>query len=177
MYLIGIDDTDNLESRGTGNLARQIASELSHFSHVLGVTRHQLLVDPRVPYTKNNSSAAIFVETSEKPEQLLDYVLSLMSSSIQTGSDPGLCLAANVPQDVSTFGYRAKRELVTQKEARALAAVNSIYLHGISGDEGGVIGALAAVGLAASGDDGRYIQLGMIRELTGLQPIKSLLDA
>ena len=177
MVLIGIDDTDNLESRGTGNLAREIASELNRFSDVLGITRHQLLVDPRIPYTKNNSSAAIFVETDEEPKQLFEYVLSIMSTSVQPGSDAGLCLAVTVPQDVTSFGYRAKLELVTQGEARSLAAANNIQLQGISGDEGGIIGALSAVGLAASGEDGRYIQLGNIRDLSGLQPIQSILDA
>mgnify|MGYP000273024857 CR=1 FL=1 len=58
MLFIGLDDTDNLESRGTGHLARQIAATLSADYSVLGVTRHQLLLDPRVPCTKNNSSAA-----------------------------------------------------------------------------------------------------------------------
>ena len=40
-----------------------------------------------------------------------------------------------------------------------------------------MIGALAAVGLAASGNDGRYILVGQIRNLAGLQPIDNLLAA
>ena len=40
-----------------------------------------------------------------------------------------------------------------------------------------MIGALAAVGLAASGEDGRYIQVGGLRELPGLQPVEALLAA
>jgi len=59
MLFIGLDDTDTLESRGTGRLARRIAAALAADYSVLGVTRHQLLVDPRVPCTRNNSSAAI----------------------------------------------------------------------------------------------------------------------
>jgi len=50
-------------------------------------------------------------------------------------------------------------------------------LEGLGGTHGGVIGALSAVGLAASGEDGRYIQVGGLRELTGLQPVKALLAA
>jgi hypothetical protein len=44
--LIGIDDTDNLESRGTGYRVRQLANWLAE--NQLGaqrITRHQLLVD------------------------------------------------------------------------------------------------------------------------------------
>jgi hypothetical protein len=31
--------------------------------------------------------------------------------------------------------------------------------------------------LAASGDDGRYVLVGRVRELSGLQPVSALLDA
>lgn len=48
---------------------------------------------------------------------------------------------------------------------------------GLGGDESGVIGALAAVGLAASGEDGRYVQVGRSREMNGLQPVSALLAA
>ena len=64
MIFIGMDDTDTLESRGTGHLARQIAATLSAEHTILGVTRHQLLVDPRVPCTKNNSSATIVLRSN-----------------------------------------------------------------------------------------------------------------
>lgn len=64
--LIGIDDTDNLESRGTGYRVRQLANWLSEKNLVvpLGITRHQLLVDPRIPYTSHNSSACLVVESA-----------------------------------------------------------------------------------------------------------------
>jgi hypothetical protein len=67
--------------------------------------------------------------------------------------------------------------LVRQAEARALAAAHGIALHGLGGTEDGVIGALAAVGLAACGEDGRYVQVGHIRSLAGLQPVAALLAA
>lgn len=43
--------------------------------------------------------------------------------------------------------------------------------------EDGVIGALSATGLAACGEDGRYVLVGRSRELEGLQPISVLLGA
>ncbi len=55
MIYVGLDDTDNKTSRGTGYLARMVAASLSDRFKVWGVTRHQLLVDPRVPYTSHNS--------------------------------------------------------------------------------------------------------------------------
>jgi tRNA(Ile2) C34 agmatinyltransferase TiaS len=178
MLFIGLDDTDTLESRGTGQLARQIAAALAVDYPLLGVTRHQLLVDPRVPCTKNNSSAAILLADGDlDPVVLLERIRLLMLADYQPGSDPGLCVSRSAPTAVAEFGRRAQRELVTQDEARALAAAHGLPLIGLGGDEGGVIGALAAVGLAASGEDGRYVLVGRSRELSGLQPIPALLAA
>ena len=168
-----------MESRGTGHLARQIAAALAADYTVLGVTRHQLLVDPRVPYTRKNSSAAIILNGADAPDvvALLERVRLLMLDAFNLGSDPGLCVAHAAPEGITEFGRRAQRQLVTQAEARALAAAHSIPLVGLGGDEGGVIGALAAVGLAASGEDGRYVLVGRSREMSGLQPVSALLAA
>jgi len=176
---IGLDDTDTLESRGTGHLARSIAAALGKEARVLGVTRHQLLVDPRVPYTRNNSCAAVLVEANGRldVQQVLRQVQALMLDDFQPGSDPGLCVTQQVPTEVVAFGCRAKREVVTQAEARALAAAHHIPLLGLGGDESGVIGALAAVGLAASESDGRYPLVGRSRELSGPQPVAAVLEA
>ncbi len=179
MLFIGMDDTDNLESRGTGHLARAIASALAADYPLLGVTRHQLLVDPRVPCTRNNSCAAIALGGDGDLDlgEIMERVRSMMMGDFQPGSDPGLCLAHAVPPAVTEFGRRAQRELVRQADARALAATHGIRLVGLGGDEDGVIGALAAVGLAASGEDGRYVQVGRSRELTGLQSVEAVLAA
>jgi hypothetical protein len=86
-------------------------------------------------------------------------------------------VAQSVPQAIVEFGRQAQRELVTQDDARALATAHNILLVGLGGDEDGVIGALAAVGLASTGEDGRYVHVGRSRELMGLQPVSALLGA
>jgi len=179
MFFVGLDDTDTLESRGTGRLARQIAAALATDYAVLGVTRHQLLVDPRVPCTRNNSSAAIILNANGNLDltMLLARVRELMLEDYQPGSDPGLCVAGEVPAAITEFGRCTQNQLVTQDEARMLAAAHGIPLVGLGGDEDGVIGALAAVGLVASGEDGRYVLVGRSRELSGLQPVSALLEA
>jgi hypothetical protein len=179
LLFIGLDDTDTLESRGTGHLARQIAAALAVDYPVLGVTRHQLLVDPRVPYTAKNSSAAILLEPNGRValDPLMERVQALVREHFNPGSDPGLCIARYVPEAVTVFGRRAQRDLVTQAGARALAAAHAIPLLGLGGTQGGVIGALAAVGLAAGGDDGRYVMVGRSRDLSGLQPVAAVLAA
>jgi len=176
---IGLDDTDTLESRGTGHLARQIAADLSPDYAVLGVTRHQLLLDPRVPYTAKNSSAAVVLGRDGLPslDTLMTRVRELVETHHSPGSDPGLCIADRIPRDVTLFGQRVKQEIVTQQEARALARIHNIRLVGLGGSSDGVIGALAAVGLAASGEDGRYVLVGRSRLLHGLQPVTAVLAA
>lgn len=177
-FFIGLDDTDNATSRGTGHLARQIAAALAETCTVIGVTRHQLLFDPRVPMTKKNSCAAIIVEANgASPAELSAQVEQLMLADFQPGSDPGLCVVKSVPPAVAEFGRKAQTDLVSQAEARALAAEHGISLRGLGGTEDGVIGALAAVGLAAGGNDGRYVQVGRIRELTDLVSVPEILAA
>ena len=177
MIFIGLDDTDTLVSRGTGNLARRIAAELRQEMPVLGVTRHQLLKDPRVPYTKNNSSAAIHIQSTLPLEVIAGRVREVMLADFILGSDPGLCVAQVADQAIIQFGCLAKREVVTQDQARYLAHLHGMLLFGLGGDQGGIIGALAAVGLASGGEDGRYIDLGSIRDLSGLQPVEAILAA
>ncbi len=179
MYFIGLDDTDTLESRGTGHLARQIADVLAADYPVLGVTRHQLLVDPRVPCTRKNSSAAIILDVDGglDPAALMEQVRALMLADYQPGSDPGLCIAPASVAALTEFGRRAQRELVSQEAARELAATWAVPLVGLGGDEDGVIGALAAVGLAVGGEDGRYVRVGRSRQLSGQQSVAEVLDA
>lgn len=179
MIVIGIDDTDTLQSRGTGALARYVAADLARDYAVLGVVRQQLLRDPRVPCTKNNSSKAILLGNGKTIDlaAVAARVGALMLADFQIGSDPGLCVARAVPAEVIMFGARAQRELLTQAEAYALAHDHGIYLEELGGDGMGVIGALAAVGLTAGGDAGRYIQLGEVRALHGVQPVERVLAA
>ncbi len=186
LILIGLDDTDLVTTRGTGYLARQLANDLLLGSPggmtVVGVTRHQLLVDPRIPYTSHNSSAAIHLavqdEQAAEPRflaELFEHVRVMMLAEFVPGSDPGLCVVSeDTARALLAFGQRAKREVVTQAEARRLAQEQGALLAGLGGSEDGVIGALSAVGLAAGGDDGRYLLLGQLRELSGLQSIEAV---
>ena len=177
-YIIGIDDTDNKESRGTGHLARVMAAALAGEFHIHGIVRHQLLEDERVPKTSHNSSASILLEGNPYPlTEIAEYARKLMLDDFQPGSDPGLCVASTVPVAVVEYGQRVRREFVYQDEPRALAAAHGIFLEGLGGTQDGVIGALASVGLAQSGKDGRYVLVGSIRDLKGLQPVSAVLDA
>ena len=169
---IGIDDTDNLETRGTGFRARQLVWYLqaNKLATGIAITRHQLLVDDRIPYTSHNSSACIAVEPLDniQIDQLMDSARSFMLEIAAEGSDVGLCLATPAQAaEVVRFGQMAKIEVVQQQEALELAKQHSIRLEGLTGTHQGIIGSLSAVGLHVYGNDGRYIWVKGIRELAG----------
>jgi len=89
--LSGIDDTDHLESRGTGYHVRQLANWLAEnrLAAPNGITRHQLLVDPQIPYTSHNSSACLSVET-ENAEDGWEACREYLLRESAIGSDVGL---------------------------------------------------------------------------------------
>lgn len=181
MIFVGIDDTDCLDSPGTNQLARHIVHELAARWPARMITRHQLLEDPRVPCTKRNGCVAInFADiASSELGELSEAIRALMLPWCPATSDPGLCVAVGeIPAAVIEFGRRCQRELVTQHAARELANQQGMQLWGLGGTEDGVIGALAAVGLNSTRDDGRVIYLGSSRadhfDISGVYPVSRL---
>ena len=136
-----IDDTDSLDSIGTGRLAREIAEIIGPTYPVECVTRHQLLVHPDIPYTSHNSCAVIHL--GDIPENaysfLFDQVKNLMNERFIEGSDPGIALAGEfrVNPAIVAFGIDAKTRIVDQKRARAIAQNSGVLLEGLGGTEGG----------------------------------------
>ena len=179
MIYIGIDDTDIIGTPGTIQLARRLARVLPLGFEFVVALRHQLFFDRRVPYTSKNGCATLLVRS--KPGRRAVELLPLMRDELLKwfipGSDPGLCVAEEVPESVKAFGRRTQRELVRQGEARQLACTCGCYLRGYGGNEDGVIGALAGVGLLATGDDGRVVDRpgwGWPDTLAGEQPLTVL---
>ncbi len=154
--LIAIDDTDNLESRGTGFRARQLGLRLAEagFGRLRGVTRHQLYVHPSIPYTSHNSSACLDVDfRDDRFADARDFCRAYLAAESADGSDAGLCLAEfdSITEEVVEFGRSAKERILTRD------------------------GALAGVGLRRGGQDGRFIWLEGVRELSGSATTSELL--
>lgn len=178
MIHVGIDDTDTLDDPGTNQLARHLVRELAGEYNGRIILRHQLLQDPRVPCTKKNGCASILFEPAfnsnedcpsplgrEGPREggiakLIQRIRDLMLAWCPVGSDPGLCVATEVPPAVAEWGRRCQRELLTKDDARQLAAAHRIHLDGLGGTEDGIIGALAAIGLMSTKNDGRVVHFG-----------------
>lgn len=178
---VSIDDTDSLESRGTGKLAREIAKVFSSRWRVFGITRHQLYVHDDIPFTSHNSCAVIHVDASglETVNTLFEVAEEIMMQDFIPGSDPGLSVAEEdqITSALIAFGMDAKTSILTQEMARNLAKNLSIRLKGLGGTEDGVIGSMAGLGLAATHSDGRFLLVGNVREYTGEVTVEQLLSA
>ena len=129
--IVGIDDTDTKETRGTGFNAREIGSliEKGNIGSVEGIVRHQLFFDPRIPFTSANSSASIEVEC-ESEVNLRELCLDYLNRIAPVGSDIGLCISKieSITNEIINWGERAKTEVLTQDEARHIAKAAGIYL-------------------------------------------------
>ena len=164
--LIGLDDTDNATSRGTGHLARRLSAELAARGlRPLGVTRHQFLLDERIPYTSHNSGACVAVEGDGTAAAA--FAFDFVAAGSADGSDPGVCVAeaGAVGPEAVAFGRDATRRIVEMEEAFDVARAVGLDLRELGGSGLGVIGALGSVALRAEGDEGRFIDLPGLRQL------------
>jgi len=181
-YLIGIDDTDNQFTRGTGFRTRDLTKLLHQhkLGNVYAISRHQLYVHPEIPYTSHNSSACLDIKT-DNIEQLKAFSTDYLKRESAEGSDVGLCIAPYqaVTERIVNWGHRAKKEILYQEEAYSIAKEENIYLEGFLGTKGGIIGALAGVGLRKYGNDGRFFWLSgkELREFNGIYKCSELLEA
>lgn len=179
--IIGIDDTDNLESKATGQIAMLIAQGMERLG--LGKTkdiiRHQLLLHPDIPYTSHNSSMSFPVWIDENDfDAVVAFCTDQLVQESAEGSDPGLCIVAIdhlIEQGTLIhFGKRAKEVVLTKKDAYDLANQLRIHLSEHGGTGQGVIGALAAVGLRLTGNDGRFRGLHKMNGLNHVATVEEI---
>ncbi len=161
--LICIDDTDDLESKGTGELAEMISQAIEEraWGKCYGITRHQLLVHSDIPYTSHNSSMCFVADLNENSlDLLINFASDFLSRECAKESDPGLCVA--IPERIAdksaliSFGREAKVSVLKKQDAYDLAGRLGLHLSEHGGTGQGVIGALAGAGLRLSGNDGRF---------------------
>lgn len=161
--LISIDDTDDIDSRGTGEIAELLVEGIvrNGWGTCGPVTRHQLLIHPDIPYTSHNSSMCF---PAEVPRSLLETVTGYCCSTLRAesapSSDPGLCVVVPerlvCPEALTDYGRKAKTMVISKEEAYETAAAHDVHLSEHGGTGQGVIGALAGAGLRLTGNDGRF---------------------
>jgi len=180
VYLVAIDDTDDLYSQGTGYHARQLGKRVQEegVARLLDITRHQLLFDPRIPYTSHNSSLCLRIKMDHaKAAQLAELCRAYLLNESAAASDAGLCIMRwdDVTPEIEEFGRSAKTDILTLDMARAFKDKGPVHFEGLTGDHGGMIGSLAAVGLRHWGRDGRIAWRPGVRETTGIVTAAELL--
>lgn len=179
-FFIGIDDTDFGESIGTGALARELMLHLerSLSAACFGVTRHQLFIHPDIPYTSHNSAACLEIDCATALACLESRAAEFIATLLHSGADPGLCVCEENSEfhALCEFGRRTQVSIVRKEEARALADRRGMACREIGGTGGGVIGAVAACGLRMGKDDGRFISLAGVREMTGVLSAQEILS-
>lgn len=161
--LISIDDTDNLDSPGSGTAAENMARALQAkgLAECSDITRHQLFVHEDIPYTSGNS-AMCFSALSHRDalEEIIRFGQDFLRHESAAGSDPGLCVVQNDcrldKNALISFGRNAKQTIVDKQTAYNLARGLGVHLSEHGGTGGGIIGALAAIGLRLHGSDGRF---------------------
>lgn len=159
--IIGIDDTDNLTSKGTGTIAGEIQDIIheNKWGETDFISRHQLFLHEDIQYTSHNSSM-IFIANilEEKYEEMKQVLTDYVQNESAEGSDPGICIVKleelTNKKELIAYGYDAKYRVISQKEAYALAEKSGIYLRALGGTGDGIIGALAGCGLRIGGNDG-----------------------
>lgn len=164
--LVCIDDTDNVESIGTGELLEYLCREWKKagLAETGFISRHQLFVHADIPYTSHNSSMCVSVVCEkEHLEEIIELAQKYLEINAAEGSDPGLCvvwpekLNENEKDALIHFGKRAKVEVLQKEDAYSLAIkyATAVHLSEHGGTGMGVIGALAGCGLRLFGSDGR----------------------
>lgn len=159
--IICIDDTDNIDSQGTGSVAEGLKDMITEngFGRCIYTTRHQLLLHKDIPYTSHNSSMCFECDIRDESYDSVEKAATeyLRRESVE-GSDPGICIAKKTKGLNETilieFGLKAKRQVLTKEDAYSTAAQANVYLKEVGGTGQGIIGALAGVGLRLDGNDG-----------------------
>ncbi len=176
--VIAVDDTDSPEQGGTGRVARAIAERLAQRCPFWGVTRHQLAVLPEINYTRKNSANVVhLLEQPGAPAALAAEVSQWISEMALPGSEPGLCVADPARLLNVDLGRAAQQRVVSKDEVRAAARSAGVALRPAGSGDAGIVGAFAAACLAAGGNDGRFVQAGAMRSLSGVVTVADVLAA
>ena len=160
--LIGIDDTDNIDSIGTGDVLENLLTQLRENKLGSGgyITRHQLYVHEEIPYTSHNSAMCCVAQVDYLLETIA-FCRAYMDASCADGSDPGLCIIdldrLRYKKRLIRFGQSAKSMILKKRDALEVSDLHrqAVYLSEHGGTGGGIIGALAGCGLRLSGFDGK----------------------
>ena len=160
VIFIGIDNTDSKTSNGTGFLSRELGKhiELKNLGKVLNITRHQLFLSEKITFTNRNNSACIEVAACNQ-EELITFCKEFVINNSDKNAKPAVLFAKplSVTSELIEFSIKAKSNVVTVKEALSFINKTNFIDVYVGKDNNGLIGAVSAIGLRATGNDGTVI--------------------
>ncbi len=113
--------------------------------------------------------------------EIVEYVSAFLARESAPGADPGFCLVELPLGDeggtkLVDYGRRAKRQVLSKKDAYALAAEIGVHLSEHGGTGQGVIGALAGAGLRLGGNDGRFKGKHLVKSVDGWASVADIYE-
>jgi methanogenesis imperfect marker protein 11 len=147
---VGLDDTDRTGEGATWSLANEIGYQLGSEEGIEYLNHTLVQLYPGTPEKTTNCVATVL--TFAVMEDKLEYLRSELARRVrnQTLSEhTGLAISGtiSIPEVLTQFSNKAKREIITIDQARATAKELGIELISVTGERG-CIGALAALGYA-----------------------------
>ncbi|MEN6325898.1 MAG: hypothetical protein ABFD18_06795 [Syntrophomonas sp.] len=160
---VALDDSRQLD----GGKAGETASLMGKYIEARGwgrstiPSRHRLYPHPETGCKKHNTARSLAADIDvQYLNEFIDYACQLIISTGTGDSNAGLAIAVpelmENPDELIEYAYRVKEGLVSKDETLRLATQPGLYVFELNGTGKGIIGALAAVGLRMTGNDGQF---------------------
>ena len=150
--IIGIDNTDTTEEGATFALAIALLDYLSEISGTFPISHHIAMLWQDLPVkTAGNSCSAIELAVVPERAELIRKAAVRFVSDESTSDSWGIAIHSGfiIPESLHQFGKKVRTTLVSCDEARVCARSGGIFTLGGEG----IIGSLAAIGLAHEPED------------------------
>ncbi|WP_400256388.1 TiaS agmantine-binding domain-containing protein [Candidatus Methanomassiliicoccus intestinalis] len=139
------DDTDTKEKGASWVLMLKMARSAPYGKFL----EHKITqLNPKVPEKTTNCAAVgvSFAVREDEVEKLTEYVVNyLRENTYSDDTTLAVYQGLKIPQELSDYGLRAKKEILTVDDAKKAAADGGAKIIKITG-ENGTIGAVAAIG-------------------------------
>ncbi|MDD6285963.1 MAG: methanogenesis marker protein 11 [Methanosphaera sp.] len=147
--IIGIDDTDIPTEGATWTLANNIGNEIQEEKGYRYLEHITCQLYPNNPNKTKNcvSIILVFAVREEDKEDLISQVKAkLLKNTLSDNTAFVVYDKLEIPEPVQKYGLEAKKSMKYFDEAERVAKENNIRIEYVTG-KGGLIGALAAIGL------------------------------
>ncbi|MGI6564132.1 methanogenesis marker protein 11 [Methanosphaera sp.] len=147
--IIGIDDTDIPTEGATWTLANNIGNEIQEEKGYRYLEHITCQLYPNNPNKTKNcvSIILVFAVKEEDKEDLISQVKAkLLKNTLSDNTAFVVYDKLEIPEPVQKYGLEAKKSMKYFDEAERIAKENNIRIEYVTG-KGGLIGALAAIGL------------------------------